>query len=87
MTVESAGFNRRLPKAIILLPAFMDGYFQVEGGRIKTCQPVEFGVAIVEVCVCVEGRILTVLFINSTSSNSSREPKIVAVSLVDQASP
>lgn len=47
MTVESAGFNGRLPKAITLFLCYMDGYFEVKGGGIKTCQAVVFGVAIV----------------------------------------
>lgn len=58
MTVESAGFSGRLPKAITFFLCSMDGYFEVDGARIKTCQAVVFGVAIVlneeYLCMCVQ---------------------------------
>lgn len=55
LTVESAGFSGRQPKAITLFLCSMDGYFEVEGGNIKTRQAVVFGVAIVlnEECLCM----------------------------------
>lgn len=41
LTVESAGFNWRLPKTISLFLRSMDGYFEVEGGEgaggMKSC--------------------------------------------------
>ncbi len=47
LTVKSAGFNWRLPKAITLFLCTLGSYFEVEVGLIKTCQAIVFGVAIV----------------------------------------
>lgn len=49
MTVESAGFNQRLPKAITLFLSSVDGYLEGLCGSVaaRTCQTVVFGEAIV----------------------------------------
>lgn len=40
LTVESAGFNGRLPKSITLFLCCMDGYLEVEGGVLRLARQV-----------------------------------------------
>ena len=42
MTVESAGFNQRLPKAITLFLSSVGGYLEGIWGSIRTCQMVVY---------------------------------------------
>lgn len=88
--MESAGFNGRLPEAITLFLCSMDGYLEVNGDRIKTCQAVVFGVGhctrlgvFVWVCEQAKGELTVVLAVVMIGSQEARKARNSILSCMD----